>query len=246
MTTTLVVGATGATGRQVVQMLLDQGQAVRAVVRSKTRLLEALSGQQESSFGDRLQIHEASLLDLPQTKLEELTLGCDAIVSCLGHTLDAQGMWGNPRRLVTDSVKRLTAAASGRTKFIVMSSSGVANPNGTDDSYPILDRFLLFLIRHLMNPHADNEQAALYLHTIGNPSSSGVEWCVVRPNDLLDGPVSAYELRRKRPSGSLFGAHTSTRANVAHAMVQLILNDEQWETWKYNMPVLINDAVEKK
>ena len=32
---------------------------------------------------------------------------CDAIVSTLGHNLSFKGMFGNPRQLVTDSIKKL-------------------------------------------------------------------------------------------------------------------------------------------
>jgi uncharacterized protein YbjT (DUF2867 family) len=82
-TTTLVVGATGATGRHVVQMLLDKGQNVRALVRSKESMERLLTGD----FGDRLEITEASFLDLDETVLQELTKGCDAVVSCCrSHT----------------------------------------------------------------------------------------------------------------------------------------------------------------
>lgn len=240
VTTTLVVGATGATGRHVVQMLLDRGQKVRTVVRSKERLNAILTG---NDFGDRLEVTEAALLDLPQSKLEELTLGCDAIVSCLGHNLDWKGIWGQPRRLVTDAVNRLTSAVGPKqkTKFILMGSNGVVNPSGTDDKRPFGERVLLCILRCLVPPHVDNEQAALALHELGGQTS--IEWSVVRPDDLIDGEVSNYELLSK-PKAGLFGAGKATRSNVAHSMVELILDDSEWQKWKFQMPVLNNDVGE--
>ena len=62
ITTTLVIGATGATGRHVVQTLLDRGQEGRVIARSKERTENLLNGD----FADRLEISEASILDLNQ------------------------------------------------------------------------------------------------------------------------------------------------------------------------------------
>jgi putative NADH-flavin reductase len=235
ITTTLVVGATGATGRHVVQMLLDRGHKVRTVVRSKERMEGLLKGD----FGDRLEVTEAVLLDLDQSKLEELTSGCDAVVSCLGHTMDLKGIYGKPRKLVTEAVKRLTTAiGSQKTKFVLMGSGGVANPNGKDNIRPFFERFVITLLRYLVPPVEDNEQAALCLHNLGG--STGVEWTVVRPGNLIDGEVSKYHLLTEPHFGLFSGADIATRANVAHSMVELILNDDEWQKWKYQMPALNN------
>ena len=75
MKTVLVVGATGTTGKFVVQQLLDKGHNVRVVARSKERMMSLLNN--DDSAGDRLSVTEASLLDLPESKLQELTDGCD-------------------------------------------------------------------------------------------------------------------------------------------------------------------------
>ena len=54
--TTLVVGASGATGRLLVEQLLEQGEKVRIVVRSVDSLPDSLIRH------DRLSITEASLV----------------------------------------------------------------------------------------------------------------------------------------------------------------------------------------
>ena len=79
--TVLVVGASGATGRLLAAQLLDRGQEVRIVVRAAGRLPEMLKGR------DGLTVIEASLPDLPDADFARLTEGCDAVASCLGHTL---------------------------------------------------------------------------------------------------------------------------------------------------------------
>lgn len=236
-TKTLVYGATGATGKHVVRMLLERGQKVRVVVRSKDRMMQVLG--EKNAKADLLEIIESELTSLNEKAYEKLVEGCDVIVSCLGHNLNGRGLCGfSDRRLVTNVVKSTTAVVkSPKTKFILMNSNGVANPNGLDDPRPLWERAVTCLIRHLITAHADNEQAAKHLY---NLKKDTLEWCAVRPNDLIDGEVSEYTFLSK-PKKGLFGAGETTRANVAAAMVQLCCDeDNMWETWKYQMPVIEN------
>mmetsp|Transcript_2677 Transcript_2677/g.4797 ORF Transcript_2677/g.4797 Transcript_2677/m.4797 type:complete len:269 (-) Transcript_2677:111-917(-) len=258
-TTTLVVGATGATGRHVVRQLLDQGHTVRAVVRSEQRMIDslrAISGNKKEEFAN-LAVTEASFLDLSDDEVLKLVHGCDAVVSCLGHNMTFSGMYGKPRKLVTQAARKLcSAVVKDRTqepgdegtemappkpgKFILMGSDGVANPDGGDDTRARSERAVLGMIRALVPPHRDNEAAAaLVANEVGTKEESVLEWCVVRPTDLIDGEVSEYELFDK-PKGSLFGGGEATRSNVAKCMVELILKDELWAEWKFKMPVLHN------
>jgi len=233
----LVVGATGATGKHVVQQLLDKGQKVKVIVRSKERMLDALKQTYDQ---DRLVVTEASLLDLSDEELKNQVKDTQAVISCLGHNMDLKGLFGHPRRLVTETVQRLTSAmkasSDGTTKkFVLMGSDGVANPNGTDDERPFSERSILFILRYLVPPHKDNELAAAHLHSLGQ--DSGIEWAVVRPTDLIDGEASEYTLYDK-PVGSLFGSGViATRANVAKCMVDL-MDDSMWQKYKFKMPVL--------
>jgi nucleoside-diphosphate-sugar epimerase len=72
-----VAGATGATGKFVVQQLLDKGHNVRVIARSKERMISLLNEQNADYHQDHLSVTEASILDLPSTTLEELTKDCD-------------------------------------------------------------------------------------------------------------------------------------------------------------------------
>jgi hypothetical protein len=49
-----------------------------------------------------LTLTEASLLDLTDDELAGQPKDCDAVVSCLGHVMDFDGIFGEPRRLCTD------------------------------------------------------------------------------------------------------------------------------------------------
>lgn len=235
--TVLVVGATGATGKHVVQQLLDKNHNVKAVVRSKERM-EGLLTADATTYGDRLSLTEGSLLDLSDDEMKSLVQGTDAVVSCLGHTMDFKGIWGKPHRLVTDATKRLTNAmkeVSPNSKYILMNSNGVANPNGQDDKRPWYERALITTLRYTIPPHADNEDAAAYLYNLG---TSSVQYSVVRPSDLIDGPVTEYVLEAKPRPGLFSPASPATRSNVANCMVNLILEDSLWNEWKFKMPVL--------
>ena len=242
MTTTLVLGATGATGKHVVRQLLEKGHTVRAIARSKTKMLELLTDVTQ----ERLTIIEGSALDMSNEELEDCVQGCDAVVSCLGHNLTFSGVYGNPRKLVTDTAKRLCETIQKRqsstpVKFILMGTVGAANPDGSDNIRSLSERITLTALRWLLPPHNDNEQAAVYLSNNIGRENPCIEWVVVRPDNLLDGEVSEYEIFDK-PQASLFSGAETTRANVAAFICKLILNEDEgtWEEWKYRMPVVQN------
>merc|ERR1719330_2233585 len=96
-------------------------------------------------------------------------------------------------------------------KLILMSSIAVANPNGLDDVRPMGERIALNIIRALLPPHKDNEEAAAFLHDGIRSDNKLVQWIAVRPDELLEGDISEYTLYNK-PQKGLFGGGTTTRA----------------------------------
>lgn len=269
-TTTLVLGGSGQTGRRLVEQLLEQNQNVKVIVRSKERFLETIS---TSQYGDgdgstsngtpapNLTITQGTILEMSDQDIMKHVKGCDAVVSCLGHTLDMKGIYGKPRKLCTDTIKRIYQAietlhhqeeqsstiinqqldkpSSTKTKLILMSSNAVANPNGFDNRRPLNERILIGMIRALIPPHRDNEEAAAFLYETIKHDDKHVQWVAVRPDDLIEGNVSEYNIFDK-PQQGLFGGGTTTRANVAHFMCNLILKAEAWDEWKHKMPVIMN------
>ena len=77
----LVVGASGATGSQLVAQLLLQQHSVKVVVRSPYKLPESWKNNKQ------LQMITASILDLTDTEMQDLVSDCHAVASCLGHNL---------------------------------------------------------------------------------------------------------------------------------------------------------------
>ena len=242
--TTLVVGATGATGHLLVRQLLDRGQHVRVIVRSTDRLPEDIRKHENVS------VVQASLLDLSDAELASHVQGCDAVASCLGHNMTLKGLFGHPRRLVTDAVRRLCAAVQANqpdqpVKFVLMNTTGNRN---RDLAEPVsfAETVVIGLFRLLLPPHVDNEQAADYLRTGVGPNNAVIEWAVVRPDNLIDETsVTPYTVHASPTRSAIFDAGKTSRINVAHFMAELIVDDDTWHQWQGQMPVLYNDAPAK-
>lgn len=245
VTTTLVLGGTGATGQLLIQHLLQKNQNVKTIVRSKDKLLhESLGGFAFDS--NKLTVIEGTVLDMSEEEVKSSLYGCDAVVSCLGHNLTMKGVYGKPRKLVTDSIQKVCnvvqqmGSNTQSPKFILMGSDGVANPDGSDDVRSIGDRIVIALLRLLLPPHVDNEAAAEYLSKSVGKTNSKLEWVIVRPSDLIDAAeVSEYEVCPK-PIGSLFGSAETSRVNVAAFMGELILQESTWKEWLFKAPVVLN------
>jgi nucleoside-diphosphate-sugar epimerase len=239
--TTLVVGASGATGRLLVRQLLDRGQRVRAIVRSTDKLPESLKNH------DRLSLIRASLLSLSDADLARHVSGCEAVASCLGHTMSVRGLFGHPRRLVADATRRLCEAIRANKpdrpiRFVLMNTAGNSNRD-LDERVSPGQRCVIWLLRRLLPPHVDNEQAADYLRVTVGREDAAVEWAAVRPDNLRDADgVTEYDLYASPIRSAIFDAGVTSRINVAHFMAELITNDEVWNKWKGGMPVIYDKA----
>ena len=211
----LVVGANGATGRHLVRELLNRNVKVKVIVRGAEKLPNDIRTHQN------LTIIEASILHLSDNEMVAYVKDCDAVASCLGHNISLKGIYGNPKMLVTDSVKKLCNA---------IKENNPAKP-------------LKFV---LMNTTA-NERAADYLRKdIGN-NNEIIEWSIVRPDTLInENIISEYSVFPSPIRSPIFNAGKTSRINVGHFMSELIANDNTWEKWKGKMPVIYNAAYSLK
>ena len=239
----LIVGATGATGRLLTEELLNRGQFVKVIVRSPDKLPVAVRNH------DRLSVIQASVLDLSDAELTQHVKGCDGVASCLGHNMTLKGLFGHPRKLVTDATRRLCEAirANGPgkpVKFVLMNTTGNRNRD-LDEPIPFSQKFVVGLLRLLLPPHRDNEQAADYLRSQIGQNDELIEWTAVRPDNLIDkDEVTAYEVHPSPIRSAIFDPGQTSRINVGHFMADLITADDIWQKWRGQMPVIYNEVLQ--
>jgi hypothetical protein len=102
--------------------------------------------------------------------MAEYIQGCDAVASCLGHNINWKGLYGKPRKLVTDAVILLCNAIKKNApdkpvKIVLMNTSGNRNRD-LNEPISMGQSFVIALLRLLLPPHVDNETAADYLRAI--------------------------------------------------------------------------------
>ena len=126
------------------------------------------------------------------------------------------------------------------TRFILMNTVGVANPD-LAEKRTWYERALLGLLRHTIPPHRDNETAVEYLYRVVGKENRHIEWCSVRPDSLINAEVSAYDIEASPVTG-IFTGRPTTRSNVAHFMCELVGDETLWGKWKFRMPVIMNSS----
>lgn len=237
--TTLIVGASGATGRLLVEELLNRGQMVRIVVRSLDSLPDAVKGHANLSV-----FHE-SILDMSDADMARCVQGCHAVVSCLGHNLTFRGVYGKPRRLVTEATRRLCDAIrandpSAPVKFVLMNTTGNRNRD-LDERISFAQKCVIALLRLLLPPHVDNEKAADHLRGNVGQNDPQIQWTAVRPDGLTDDTeVTEYKIFESPIRSAIFDAGKTSRINVARFMAKLITTERTWDLWQGKMPVIYN------
>lgn len=236
---TLVVGASGATGKLLVEQLIEKNHLVKIIVRNKSVLPDSIRHHQNIS------IVEASLLELKDIELQTHVKDCDSVASCLGHNPNLKGIFGQPRKLVTIATENLCKAIIANksdipTKYVLMNTVGNRNRD-LDEPKSVGEKIVVGLLRMFLPPQVDNEQAADYLRIKIGQNNHAIEWVAVRPVALIDkNEVSDYLVYPSPIGNAIFSPDKIFRINVAHFMTELITNGETWNLWKGQMPVIYN------
>ena len=242
--TTLVVGASGATGKHLVNKLLKGGHQVKVIVRSSAILPEAWKAD------NNLRIIEASVSELSELEMAGLIKDCEAVASCLGHNLTWKGIYGKPRRLVTDTIDLVCRAIkknqpSSPVRFALMNTTGVLNKD-LNEPNSFAQKSLLSVLRLLLPPHVDNEQAAEYLRSTVGQNDPYIEWSSIRPYNLINADEATdYETYASPSKPAVLDPRKVSRINVGYFMADLMTNDELWNQWKGQMPVILDSIQEK-
>ena len=174
----------------------------------------------------------------------ELINDCDAVGCCLGHNISFKGLFGKPRMLVSDSIKNICNAIERskkeKVKIILMNTTANENPR-LKENYSLKDRVVLSLLKLFLPPHKDNVEVAKFISFNIGKNNSKIEWIAVRPDTLFnEEQESMYEIWNSPKRSPVFDPGKTSRINVAHFIVELLLNEDWWDLWKFKMPVIYN------
>lgn len=237
--TTLIVGATGATGKQLAEQLLKTGQSIKIIVRSTSNYPASWNNN------DKITIIKANITEISVDEMAKYLTDCHAVASCLGHNITWKGIYGKPRKLVTDTVRLLCDAIKRNSpvkpvKFVLMNTAGNSNRD-LKEPISVGQKVVIGLLRVLLPPHPDNEKAADFLRVYIGQKNKFIDWVVVRPDTLINEDiVTDYTLHVSPTRSALFNPGKTSRINVGHFMARLITDDNLWSKWKGKMPVIYN------
>lgn len=194
-----VLGATGPTGRQVIDQALARGDQVVAYVRRPTALPEQ----------PELQIIGGELSDMP--RLVSALTGVDAVLVCLG-TQETKNV-----DLMQRMLPLITAAmqAAKTARIVLLSAYGVGE---TAQSASLVARLAYKTMMASVFEDKARSEALL--------PGSGLKWTSVHPVILTDGPaVDDAEVRPMTRVIKVTGLPKVSRANVARAMLDATHDD---------------------
>ncbi|CAA9532443.1 MAG: hypothetical protein AVDCRST_MAG05-4553 [uncultured Rubrobacteraceae bacterium] len=194
-----VFGASGRTGRPLVEQALARGHEVRALVRDPSKL------QVEH---ERLVVIRGDVLDA--TKVEEAITGTDAVLSALGQTTSS------PKDVQTRGTENIVAAMErhGVRRLVSLTGAGVRDAR---DEPKLVDRAITFLLKRLQPDVL--EDGVRHAEVI---KASGLEWVVVRGPRLTEGP------KRGEYRVGMVGKNSGTqisRADLAGFMLDQLTTD---------------------
>ena len=232
----LVLGASGATGKLVVQQLIKRNIQIRIVVRESAILPNPISDDKS------IEIIKGNINDFEISKIRDIVKDCDSVICCLGHNLSFKGIFGPPHKLVYNTVVRIIEAQQSlnlSSKFILMSTTAYTNSK-IKEVNDFREKIVFSLLKILLLPHKDNMLAADHLvYKLG--VNTRIDWVAVRPDSLFDEEnVSPYEIHNNKIRSPIFNPGKTSRINVSHFMVELLTNNNLWQEWNHKTPVIYN------
>lgn len=196
----LVIGATGGTGRELVQRALAQGHQVTAFVRDPAKL------QIEDA---NLRVAKGDVLDY--ATVEAAMRGQDAVLSALGHK-----RFFYPNKIQSEGMRNILRAmqACDVPRLVCETALGIGNSVGRLGLPHTF--FILPLILHFYMWDKLRQEEAIM--------ASDRDWIIVRPGVLRNGPARGT-YRHGPEVGNYFWPVSIARADVAHFMLRQLSDD---------------------
>jgi uncharacterized protein YbjT (DUF2867 family) len=157
-------GATGGTGHQVLIQALEQGHHIKALARDPSKLP---AGQ------DRLTPVPGDVLD--QSVVDACVQGTDAVICVLGTRSRAEPIEALGTRTIVKAMQ-----GQGVRRLVAVTSLGVGD---SKDQIPFFFKILMRIgLKKIMAAKEEQERTI---------KESGLDWTIVRPGGLTDGPRTA-------------------------------------------------------
>lgn len=190
----LIVGATGGTGRRLVEQALERGYEVTALARDPSAL---------HVEHPRLTVVRGNVLDYPS--VDAAVRGQDAVLSALGHK-----QFFRPTRTLSEGTQNVLHAmeAHGVRRFVCETALGIGHSAGRMGLY-----YTFFVIPVILPFYFWDKTRQERLI-----AASKVNWVVVRPGALTNG-AKRGRYRHGRTVGSLLWTVRISRADVADFML---------------------------
>ena len=195
----VIFGSTGGTGRELVAQALARGHHVTAQARSPEKLADLERPNLEVVRGD--------VLD--PSDVERAVTGHEAILCAVG---------AGPERTTVreDGTRNIVAAmeATGVRRLVCLSSLGVGDSRA---NLPLFTRYVIvgIFLRHAFADHERQEAVV---------RNSSLDWTIVRPPHLKDGPRTG-EYRHGFPPTERSIQGWISRADVADFMLDQLTVD---------------------
>ncbi len=193
----LIVGATGGTGRALVEQALERGHAVTALVRNPSRL---------HLTHPRLTVVVGDVM--APDSLDAAVRGQDAVLSALGHK-----RWFYPTRILSAGTQHLVDAMRrhGVRRLIVETALGVG------DTWWQMGLYYTLFVRIFILPFyfLDKRRQEAVVRR------SGLDWTLVRPGALNNGPPRGA-FRQGQRVGHWLWTVGIARADVASFMLDQV------------------------
>lgn len=189
-----IVGGCGRTGRLLAKNAVTAGHSVRITDRDDSR-----SGGGQSDHD----VRQGNLLDT--RTITDFVRGVDAVVCILGAPLKEPGTMMSRG---TDCLVQAMGMAGVR-RLVLVSSDGVGE---TRDGMPLMLRVGAILFRKFMAEKEAQERIV---------RASALEWTIVRPGRLTDGPWTGQVVTSRNGDGRSKD-HVSRADLLAFLLTQLI------------------------